>query len=150
MNMENQPKIEDIKHRYAGTFLLTESGRIIGQKRDDKSDIDNPGKIGTFGGTVEDGETPVMGAWRELTQEETNLVLDINDFKPLFDDIKWRELTKEWEVLHFFTAKISDSQLANLEIYEGKEWAYIDSSDDTDLIESWRPIMKKAIEVICN
>jgi len=36
------------------------------------------GKIGTFGGTVEAGETLVLGVWRELIQEETNLVLDIN------------------------------------------------------------------------
>lgn len=146
--MNKQPDIKNIKHHYAGTFLLTESGRIIGQKRDDKPDIDNPGKVSTFGGTVEPGETPVMGAWRELTKEETNLVLDINSFKSLFSDVKWRELTQEWEVVHFFVTNISDLQLKKLEIYEGESWVYIDSSTDPDLIESWRPIIARAIEVI--
>lgn len=127
---------------------MTESGKIIGQKRDNKPDIDNPGKIGTFGGTIEAGETPVFGAWRELTQEETNLVLDINSFKSLFTDVKWRELTNEWEVVHFFTVKISDDQLNNLEIYEGEDWVYINGYDDPFLIESWRSIFKKAIEMI--
>lgn len=146
--MKLQPKIKDIKHHYAGTFILTESGKIIGQKRDNKSNIDNPGKISTFGGTVEPGETPVVGAWRELTQEETNLKLVIDDLRPLLEDIKWRELTKEWEVLHFFTVKISNKQLEDLEIYEGAGWCYIDGCDDDGLIDSWRPIVKKAFDII--
>jgi len=148
--MKKPPNIENIKHHYAGIFILTESGKIIGQKRDNKPDIDNPGKIGTFGGTVEMGETPVMGAWRELTQEETNLDLDINSFKPLFKDVKWRELTKEWEVVHFFTVDISNKQLSDLEIYEGDGWVCIDSPDNPDLIESWRPMIKRAFEIISN
>lgn len=146
--MKLQPKIEDVKHHYAGTFILTESGKVIGQKRDDKPNIDNPGKISTFGGTVEPGETPVVGAWRELTQEETNLKLDIDDFMPLLEDIKWRELTKEWEVLHFFTVKISNKQLEDLKIYEGAGWGFIDGCNDDGLIDSWRPIVKKAFDII--
>ncbi len=30
---------------------------MIGQQRDNKVGIDNPGKVATFGGTVENGET---------------------------------------------------------------------------------------------
>ncbi|MAU34095.1 NUDIX hydrolase, partial [Candidatus Saccharibacteria bacterium] len=58
-------------HHYAGILLVTESGKLIGQRRDDKPGIDNPGKVATFGGTVEEGESFRYAAWRELVEEET-------------------------------------------------------------------------------
>lgn len=69
--MTNPPPIQDVEHRYAGVLLVTNSGKVIGQRRDNKPTIDHPNKVGTFGGTVEPGGTPVEGAWRELVQEET-------------------------------------------------------------------------------
>lgn len=65
--------LSHIEHHYAGVLIETEDGRLIGQQRDDKPGIDNPGRVGTFGGTVEKGEDPKQAAWRELVQEETNL-----------------------------------------------------------------------------
>lgn len=146
--MENPPLIEDVEHHYAGVILVTASGKLVGQRRDNKPDIDNPGKIGTFGGTVEPGEDPKQAAWRELTQEETNLSIEPSDIEPLFEDVAWRELTKEWEGRHFFITRINDTDLVGIKVYEGEGWAYIDGSDDPDLIELWRPIIKKVIEVI--
>lgn len=58
----NQPLISEVTHHYAGVFLATTSGKIVGQQRDDKPDIDNPNRIGSFGGTVEDGEDPLTSA----------------------------------------------------------------------------------------
>lgn len=146
--MTNPPDAKDIEHRYAGVLLVTESGKIIGQRRDDKPTIDNPNKIGTFGGTVEAGETPIEGAWRELVQEETNLKLHLQDLKPFWDDVAWRELTQEWEARYFYYAEIMNQDLDTLEIYEGQGWAYIDSQADPDLIDLWRPVVAKLFEKI--
>jgi len=108
-----------IKHHYAGALLVTNSGEIIGQQRDDSPGIDNPGKIGTFGGTVEPGEQYRYTAWRELV-EETNLQLDEDILKLFLEDTAWRELRQEW--------------------------AEIQGADDTQLIELWRPVIQKLID----
>jgi 8-oxo-dGTP pyrophosphatase MutT (NUDIX family) len=129
---------EEIDHYYSGVFLVAPGGRLIGQRRDDIPTIDNPGKVSTFGGTVEAGEDPLEAAWRELTQEETNLHLPDRAIRHLMDDVAWRELTSEWEVRHFFYASITDEQLEALEVFEGAGWAEITGPEDPDLIDSWR------------
>jgi 8-oxo-dGTP diphosphatase len=53
-----------------GTYLL--------QHRDERSDIVYPGKIGLFGGKIEDGESPEQGAVREIREE---LCIDISNLK---------------------------------------------------------------------
>lgn len=136
--MNPPPPVEEIEHHYAGVFIIAPDNKIIGQLRDDKPGIDNPGKVCTFGGTVEPDEDPKTAAWRELVKEETNLKLSLDDLKPVMDDVSWRELTIEWEVKHFFYARITDEQLADLEIYEGQGWTYIDSLNDPKLIDEWR------------
>lgn len=120
--MMDKPKVEDLSHKYAGTFLVTESGRIIGQHRDDKEGIDNPGKVTSFGGEIESGETPAECAWRELTGE--------------------------WEARYFYYAVISDEMLENLEVYEGQGWIEVHSSDDLNLANAWRIVVKQLREVI--
>ena len=139
----NRPEIHKVDHHYTGVVLVTETGKIIGQQRDDKAGIDNPGRVGTFGGTVEAGEQPQYAAWRELTQEETNLKLDEQALHPFYEDVEWRELTKEWEARHFYYANIMDADLDTLEVYEGQGWAVINSSQDPNLIDLWRPVIKK-------
>lgn len=143
----NKPDTENIKHHYAGTFLVTDSGHVVGQRRDDKPTIDNPNKIGTFGGTVEGGEEPKVAAWRELT-EETNLKIELDQILYLLDDISWWELTAEWEVRHLYYAKITNSELADLIVYEGQGWAYITNPNEPDLIELWRPATKQLFQTL--
>lgn len=139
--MNNKPNIQDVEHQYAGVFLVTESGKIVGQRRDDKPTIDNPNKVAAFGGTIETGETPVVAVWRELTQEETNLTVSQEDIHTLSQDVEWRELTGEWEGRHFFYANIHDRDLQTMEVYEGQGWAYINGKDDPDLTDTWRPVV---------
>src|SRR5579871_4601842 len=103
-----QPDIKHIKHHFAGIFLITPNGQVVGQQRDGKPNIDNPGKVSAFGGTVEPNEDPLTAVLREITQEETNLKLDKQSVNHLVDDVAWRKLTSEWEVRHFFYASISN------------------------------------------
>jgi 8-oxo-dGTP pyrophosphatase MutT (NUDIX family) len=139
----NPPDAKDIKHHFAGIFLITKSGKVVGQKRDNKPNIDNPGKVSAFGGTVEDDEDPLTGVLRELTEEETNLKVSRDDVQHLVDDVAWRKLTNEWEVRHFYYTTIDDGSLKNLEVYEGEGWAYIQSPDDPNIIDTWKPVVKK-------
>jgi 8-oxo-dGTP pyrophosphatase MutT (NUDIX family) len=141
-------RTDRIRHRYAGVFLLASGKRVVGQRRDDIPSIDNPGKVAAFGGTVEEGEDPRSAAWRELTQEETNLRLSMRDIHGLTKDIAWRELTAEWEVRFFFYAAISDRQLDSLEVFEGAGWALISGPDDPDLIDSWRDPTRLLFEMV--
>jgi 8-oxo-dGTP pyrophosphatase MutT (NUDIX family) len=140
------PSIDEIRHHYAGVFLIAPHGRVIGQRRDDIPTIDNPGRVAAFGGTVEDSEEPREAVWRELTQEETNLHIRPDDLCDLISDVAWRKLTSEWEVRHFFYVAITDTQLQGLEVFEGAGWAYIESPEDPHLIDSWRPVTRLLFE----
>ena len=130
-------------HHYAGILLVTESGKLIGQRRDDKPGIDNPGKVATFGGTVEEGESFRYAAWRELVEEETNLKVPESELILFFEDTSWRPLTSEWESRHFYKLLISESQLINMEVYEGKGWAEIEGPNDPKLVDTWRVVIGK-------
>lgn len=143
-----KPSADKVKHHFAGIFLITTSGKVVGQRRDNKPNIDNPNKVGTFGGTVEESEDPLSAVWRELTQEETNLKIDKDNISSLLEDVAWRELTNEWEVRHFYYAKINDEELEGMQVYEGQGWAYITSPNDPDLIELWRPATKQLFETL--
>lgn len=146
--MNDHSRDEEIKHHFAGIFLITEDQRVIGQQRDDKPTIDNPGKVAAFGGTVEDGESPLTAVMRELTLEETNLRISEQDIHHLVDDVAWRKLTSEWEVRHFYYTNIDQSQLENLEVYEGQGWAYINDPEDPNVIDTWKPIIKQLFQTL--
>lgn len=127
-------------HHYAGVLLVTESGKLIAQQRDDKPGIDNPGRVATFGGAVDPGEDFRHAAWREIVEEETNLNLNEEDFEHFLEDRAWRPLTAEWAERHFFIVTIPDSALETLEIYEGKGWVALTDSTDERIVDSWRPV----------
>ncbi|MEX2227899.1 MAG: NUDIX domain-containing protein [Dehalococcoidia bacterium] len=62
-----------LKRRYdvltATALLVGADGRFLLQHRDDKPEIANPGKWGSFGGEIEPGETPDEGFLREMEEE---------------------------------------------------------------------------------
>lgn len=144
--MDTSPPADTVRHHFASAFLVTESGKIIGQKRDDKPGIGNPGKTSPFGGSLEGDETPLQAVWREVVKEETNLKLAQDDFIHLTDEVLWRELTQEWEVGHFYYVKIKDADLQGLEVYEGQGWAYMESRDAPDLIQPWSVVTNKMFD----
>lgn len=53
----------------ATALLVDADGRFLLQHRDDKPEIANPGKWGSFGGEIEPGETPEEGFLREMREE---------------------------------------------------------------------------------
>tara|TARA_B100000035_G_C20875857_1_gene498349 strand:- start:234 stop:671 length:438 start_codon:yes stop_codon:yes gene_type:complete len=56
----------------SGSFVIIDiNGKLLFQKRDNKSDIWYPNLLGLFGGSIENKETPIICALRELN-EETN------------------------------------------------------------------------------
>lgn len=50
-------------------ILITTDNEFVLQKRDDRPDVIQAGKIGNFGGGLETGELPVDGAIREIREE---------------------------------------------------------------------------------
>jgi len=62
-----------VRHRYDNIFTLglivDAAGRFLLQHRDDKPGISNPGKWGSFGGSLEPYETPEEGFLREIAEE---------------------------------------------------------------------------------
>lgn len=146
--MQPSQKPKFTKHRYAGVYLVTNNRKIIGQHRDNKPNIDHPDKISAFGGTIEPGETPAQAAWRELVQEETNLILDIPQLVPFTEYVAWRKLTSEWETLYFFYVMITDEMLNMLEIYEGQGWEYIDSPNSESIVEPTRQALTTLFDIL--
>jgi 8-oxo-dGTP pyrophosphatase MutT (NUDIX family) len=146
--MTKPPAIEDIHHHYGGVFLITPDKKVVGQHRDDKVGIDNPGRVGPFGGAVEPGEEPLTAAWRELVKEETNLSIPKQDIHHLCDEVAWRELTEEWEVLHCYYTYIDQRELENLDVYEGQGWKYITGPDDPQLSAPAISIVKKLFQAL--
>lgn len=141
-----KPSITEVDHHYAGVILITESGRVIGQQRDDKPGIDNPGNISPFGGSVEGDESFLEAAYRELVEEETNLKLQPEDFTLFWESVEWRPFTSEWEGYHIYTVTIPDRALEILEVYEGQGWAEILSPDQQRISEPSRPIFAKVLQ----
>jgi 8-oxo-dGTP pyrophosphatase MutT (NUDIX family) len=128
---------EELDNQYAGTFLVTESGEILGQLRDDIPNIDEPGRVGSFGGAMEpEDETPLQGALRELG-EETNLEIDPFEMRHLVSTVGWRRRMEYWEGRHIFYLTIPDETVSMLEIYEGQGWTVITGADDPRLMAGW-------------
>jgi 8-oxo-dGTP diphosphatase len=97
----------------AGVLLVATDGDLLMQLRDNKPAIANPGMITTFGGALEDDETPQQGALRELC-EETSLRPHINELA-FFGFYKKQE-SGEDVTIYLLTGIKADE----LEIYEGQ------------------------------
>jgi 8-oxo-dGTP pyrophosphatase MutT (NUDIX family) len=144
----DKPKINGIKHSYAGVYIVTKSGKVAGQHRDNKPNIDWPDKIGPFGGAIENNEAPVQAAWRELVLEETNLHITVDELRPITSYVAWRTMTKEYETLNFFYIVVDDETLQSMEVYEGQGWSYISGSEASNLTETTREAVKALFEIL--
>jgi 8-oxo-dGTP diphosphatase len=80
----------------ASVFVEDAQGRLVLQLRDDKPAIPHPGHWGPWGGRVEDGETPVEGAAREV-REELTLNVQVHELR-YFTSVVLETPAREWHV----------------------------------------------------
>jgi 8-oxo-dGTP pyrophosphatase MutT (NUDIX family) len=87
--------------------------KLAFQRRDDKAPTD-PNVLGLFGGSIEEGETPLEGAYREL-DEETSLHVQ-KDALQLIAQTSMPTASGETKVVYLYTVQIPD---APFDVYEG-------------------------------
>ncbi len=100
-------------------------GQFILQKRENRPGIGSPGKVAIFGGQLEQGETPIAAALRELMEE---LELKLNEASLAFWG-RYRfpsSLTGELMERFVFVAKNIDP--SGLVLHEGEAIVYADAS----------------------
>jgi len=87
-------------------LILDFHGRVLLQLRDESKNIVNPGKIGLFGGTAFEWETPKLAALRELA-EELHLNLSDSNLQQLAVTVKEAPDGNQ-ESVYVFLAQIGD------------------------------------------
>jgi 8-oxo-dGTP diphosphatase len=91
---------------------INDSDKLAFQRRDEKAPTD-PNVLGLFGGSIEEGESPLAGAFREL-KEETSLHIPKEAFR-LLAETHMPTASGDAKV-YLFTVRIPD---ASFEVYEG-------------------------------
>ncbi len=100
-----------------GVLMLLADGTFLLQHRDNRPGIFYPGKVGLFGGEIETGETPVMGAIREIREE---LSIDIDP--PLLFNVLSLDSNIDFRFRrrYFYVANISEYQHSKITLREGQ------------------------------
>ena len=106
---------------YAG-IVLTQNRKILLQLRDNKSGVLNPGTWGTFGGGIEDGETPVEAIIREVKEE-----LDINLVAKSLNIIS-KGTSLKGRAFFIFKARFPTGQKITLREGQEARWFSIDEA----------------------
>jgi len=120
--------MQNFDGQYAGVLLETNNKEIILQQRDTDPSTINSGKITTFGGSVENGETPKQAAARELV-EELFLTIDPEELTDFGVYSKNKETHESDQVCYIFILKnISTDKLT---VNEGA--CYVLVSEQTKL-----------------
>ncbi len=117
--------INSTLNQYAGALLVTPDGKIILQQRDNKPGIMNPGQITTFGGAVEDGETPEQAIIRELKEE-----LDLEYNQPKLYKILHKTQATHGEDREMHIYLVQNIDPTALVVHEGQGYIQISSNDN--------------------
>jgi 8-oxo-dGTP diphosphatase len=99
-----------------GILIDNGAGRVLLQLRDDSAGIPYPNSWGTFGGQVEDGETPLQAIIRELREE-----LDYSCGAPEQYGVYWFD----GYAIHMFRVIDPDLDPDVLHVREGQRAAFI-------------------------
>jgi ADP-ribose pyrophosphatase YjhB (NUDIX family) len=116
------PAYKRVRRRYdvltATALLVGHDGRFLLQHRDDKPEIANPGKWGSFGGEIEPGETPDEGFLREMREELgwQPARYEMYAAAPL-------HIGEAWQLIYIYTARV-DVPFERLTLGEGQGMAY--------------------------
>ena len=98
--------------RTCANVLIIQNGEYVLQHRDDNPEISEPGTYSIWGGTAENGETPLQVAVREL-KEETGIQLGSESLKPINTYMVPRhkpEYEGELVEMHVFSLELKDSE----------------------------------------
>ena len=124
------------------TALLVDArGRFLLQLRDDKPDIENPGRWGSFGGQAESRETPEEGFQREMEEElgwrpRTYALYDAVPYRTL------REGDTRRQLIYIYAAAV-DVPVDSLVLGEGQAMAFFAPDE---LPENIVPALRGLIE----
>jgi len=99
-----------------GLILENSEGKILLQLRDDKSNLPYPGCWGTFGGQIEEGETPEEAIRREI-KEELNYELRNPEYLGNFPFDGYD--------IHMFMKRDTDITIRDLTVREGQRGEFL-------------------------
>lgn len=119
------------KLKYAAVLLETIDGKLIFHHRDNKPDIDNPDKVGVFGGVVEEGESFEEAAIREIKEElNLDLIRDDLNFFSIYN--KTKEIHGVDEICQVFVVKNIDPNKLKLNKNEGQGTVLISNKEEAN------------------
>ena len=107
----------------AKVFVKNEkSGKYLFQLKDDKPDISNPNCYGLLGGNIEEGESPLEALRRELKEECTVEVFDVEELgNKILKGVLRGEVCENR--FYTFLAKTRDD-INEVALYEGQKLEY--------------------------
>lgn len=129
----------------AGT-LIVQNAQYVVQKRDNIPTIADPGMYSLWGGRVEDDETPLQAAVREL-QEETGVVVQARQLIYLtkFEDAA-RSSKSLGQTVEIFLYALELAEDVQVRCFEGEKLVHVGSLTalpDTDVTS----YLKQAVEL---
>lgn len=110
-NKENKKIKQD---EFCGLLIINQNNEILMQLRDNKPNIAEPNKWGTFGGKIEPNETPKQAIIREI-KEELDLDIKNPEFFKIFNGTTGKQ--------HVFIMKVKKEP--KIKILEGQKGEYI-------------------------
>lgn len=125
----------------AQVILIRKDGALVLQLRDNKPDIANPGMVSAFGGQIEQGETPLQAACREIN-EETNLDLSEKDLTLFGFYQKTKAEHGEDVAVHYFTSSNIDDSC--LQVYEGQGFVVVQNLQEAAALNA-SPLLRQVL-----
>jgi len=127
--------------RFSGVALVAPSGALLMQERDEHPILD-PGRWGVPGGHLDDGETFLAGAVREL-EEETGVALPPEALTLVAEvRVDHTDTYGSHDRMRFFVAR-TDLDDADVDCREGRQMVFVDAATVPEL-----PLTRSAQAVV--
>ena len=116
-----------------GVVIFDSSQNLLLQKRDQKDSIYFPGLWGLFGGACDSCEPPKKAAFREIEEELSIHLEEMNFFLCL--NIKTPDLGGGLRTRFFYSAEISEDAKLKIFLSEGSEFKFFKKNDLPSIAE---------------
>ena len=100
----------------AGALLVSTTGSLLLQRRDDNPAIFSPNMISLFGGLAETGESDLLNVAMREIEEETGLSLPMECYQPL---VSFENKYPDGRIINAETYVLKNIDKNSLEITEG-------------------------------